>query len=262
VFDLLYKLARRNPHKAASQLSGMVAKELGPLYSARDFTPPYNPWEQRLCLVPDSDFFAAMRAGKASVVTAEIAQVEADGVRLADGTLMPADMLVTATGLQLCLGGKIAVSIDGQPVNWGQEWFYRGCMISNVPNTTFVFGYLNASFTLRADNTAAFSCRVLNHLHQSGTQVAIPRPPAGGLVEGAPFPFSAGYLLREVHQVPRSTDSLPWRLNHDYIADSRDFRRNGVDDGHLRFEHLALNAGPKPAANTAQSPVARADELA
>jgi monooxygenase len=239
VFALLYKLARNNPAKAGEQLSGMVAKELGKLYVPADFTPPYNPWEQRLCLVPDSDFFAAMRSGKASIRTATIAQVEAQGVRLDDGTLLEANVLVTATGLQLSLGGKIAVSLDGRAVNWGQQWFYRGAMISNVPNLTFVFGYLNASFTLRADNVAAYTARVLNHLAAIGKAVAVPRPPAEGLVEGPLFPFSSGYLLREIAQVPRSTATLPWRLNHDYLADCRDFRRNGVNDGQLCFEDPA-----------------------
>lgn len=239
LFDLLYKTARSNPAKAGEHLSGLIAKELGDSYRPADFAPPYNPWEQRLCLVPDSDFFAAMRSGKASIRTATIAQVEPGGVRLDDGSLLEADILVTATGLQLSLGGKIAVSLDGRPVMWGQEWFYRGAMISNVPNLTFVFGYLNASFTLRADNTAAYTCRVLNHMAALGKPVAVPRPPAEGLVEGPLFPFSSGYLLREIHQVPRSTDSLPWRLNHDYLADCRDFRRNGVDDGQLSFEDTA-----------------------
>ncbi len=239
VFDWLYKLARRNPAKAGKHLSDAITKELGPLYNPADFTPPYNPWEQQLCLVPDSDFFAAMRSGKTSIRTATIAQVEPSGVRLADGSLLEADLLVTATGLQLSLGGKIAVSLDGQKVNWGAEWFYRGAMISNVPNLTFVFGYLNASFTLRADNTAAYTARVLSHMSAVGKAVAVPRPPAAGLVEGTPFPFSSGYLMRELAQVPRSTDHLPWRLNHDYLADCRDFRRNGVDDGQLCFEDPA-----------------------
>lgn len=239
LFDWLYKVARRNPAKAGEHLSGAIAKELGPLYQPQDFTPPYNPWEQRLCLVPDSDFFAAMRSGRASIRTATIAQVEPSGVRLADGELLEADVLVTATGLQLSLGGKIAVSLDGRKVEWGHEWFYRGCMISNVPNLTFVFGYLNASFTLRADNTAAFTARVLQHMAAKGARVVVPRPPAAGLVEGAPFPFSSGYLLRELAQIPKSTEALPWRLNHDYLADCRDFRRNGVDDGQLCFEDPA-----------------------
>lgn len=250
LFDFLYKAARRNPAMAAAKLAKMVRKELGEEYRAEDFTPPYNPWEQRLCLVPDSDLFQAIKAGRASIVTGRIDTVTSDGIQLAGGRKLPADIIVTATGLKLCLGGKIKVSIDGQPVNWGEEFFYRGCMISNVPNLTFVFGYLNASFTLRADNTAAYTCRVLNHLHKSGHDIAIARPPATGLAEGTPFPFSSGYLMRDIAQVPKSTDALPWRLNHDYIADCRDFRRSGVDDGHLAFEE-------RP-----QSPVANAAELA
>ncbi|GAA0271462.1 NAD(P)/FAD-dependent oxidoreductase [Alteraurantiacibacter aestuarii] len=254
LFDFLYHAARRNPHMAAEKLSEGVRKELGDLYSPEDFTPPYNPWEQRLCLVPDSDLFKSIRQGKASIVTAKIDTVQTDGIALEGGEVLPADIIVTATGLKLSLGGHIKVSIEGRPVNWGEEFFYRGCMISNVPNLTFVFGYLNASFTLRADNTAAYSCRVLNHLRTSGTQIAIARPPADGLVEGEPFPFSSGYLMRDLAQVPKSTDALPWRLNHDYLADCRDFRRNGVDDGHLQFE-LAPRV-------TDQSPVADQPEMA
>lgn len=252
LFDFLYKTSRRNPQMAAEKLTKDVRKELGEHYAPEHYTPPYNPWEQRLCLVPDSDFFQSIRQGKASVVTAHIDTVTPEAIALTNGETLPAEIIVTATGLKLSLGGKIKVSVDGTPVNWGEEFFYRGCMISNVPNLTFVFGYLNASFTLRADNTAAFSCRVLKHMGKTGSTVAIARPPAEGLVEGTPFPFSSGYLMRELAQVPKSTDTLPWRLNHDYVADCRDFRRNAVDDGNLSFE------GPqrRPAHDPAQRPVA------
>lgn len=254
VFDFLYKAARRNPAMAADKLRDAVRKELGEHYNSLDFSPPYNPWEQRLCLVPDSDLFQSITQGKASIVTAHIDTVTSDGIVLTNGKKLPADIIVTATGLKLNLGGKIKVSVEGRSVNWGEEFFYRGCMISNVPNLTFVFGYLNASFTLRADNTAAYSCRVLNHMRKEGRAAAIARPPAQGLVEGTPFPFSSGYLMRELSQVPKSTDRLPWRLNHDYVADCRDFRRNGVDDGNLRFEN--------PIDDQTQSPVAAMAELA
>ncbi len=250
IFAAMYKAARKNPEAAANKLTSMTRKELGEHYKAKDFTPPYNPWEQRLCLVPDSDFFKAIKQGKASVRTAHVDKVEAKGIRLDDGSLLEADIIITATGLQLSLGGKIDVTLEGKPVTWGEEFFYRGCMISNVPNLTFVFGYLNNSFTLRADNTSAYTCRVLDHLRAVGRPVAVPRPPADGLVEGPLFPFSSGYLMREIHQLPKSTDSLPWRLNHDYLADCRDFRRNPVADGNLSFE------------GTVQSPVEQKADLA
>jgi cation diffusion facilitator CzcD-associated flavoprotein CzcO len=236
--DYFFKKARSEPGTVARYLTDKLREELGEAYSA-DFQPPYAPWDQRLCLVPDSDFFEAVKAGKASIVTGHIESFEKDGVRLKSGDFVPADVVVTATGLRLALGGKIAVSLDGQPVDWTEHWFYRSCMFSNVPNLAVVFGYLNASWTLRADNTADYVCRVLNRMRDKGADVVVPYlPDDHGLEVVEPFPFSSGYLQRARDLVPKSAATLPWRLNQDYLEDCRDFRRRPVDDGVLRFEKL------------------------
>lgn len=234
---LFFHRARAKPDKAGEYLTGKLREELGPHYSPEHFEPPYGPWQQRLCLVPDSDFFEAVKAGKASVVTGNIAGFEANGVRLQSGELVPADVVVTATGLKLALGGKIAISLDGEPVDFRQRWFYRGCMFSNVPNLAVVFGYLNASWTLRADNNAHYVCRVLNKMTEKRADVVVPYLPDNhGLEEVEPIPFSSGYLQRARPLIPKSAATLPWRLNQDYFEDCRDFRKRPVDDGVLRFE--------------------------
>ncbi|HSQ96765.1 MAG TPA: NAD(P)/FAD-dependent oxidoreductase [Croceibacterium sp.] len=231
-----FKKARSEPDKVAQYLTGKLREELGERYTA-DYQPPYNPWDQRLCLVPDSDFFEAVKAGKASIVTGQIASFEKAGVRLQSGELVAADIVVTATGLRLSLGGKIAVSLDGKPVDWTERWFYRGCMFSNVPNLASVFGYLNASWTLRADNTSDYICRVLNRMRDKRADVVMPYLPDDHELQVVePFPFSSGYLQRAKDMVPKSAAILPWRLNQDYLEDCRDFRKRPVDDGVLRFE--------------------------
>ena len=235
--DYLFKRARNAPDKVAAFLTGMLKKELGEDYPLDDFQPPYAPWDQRLCLVPDSDFFKALKAGKASIRTAQIAGFTADGVKLADGEVLPADIVITATGLRLTLGGKIEVLLDGEKLDWTQHWFYRGCMFSNVPNMAIVFGYLNASWTLRADNNSDYICRVLNRMQDKRADIAVPYLPEDhDLEETDPFPFSSGYLRRAVHLIPKSAPTLPWRLNQDYLEDCRDFRKRPVDDGVLKFE--------------------------
>jgi cation diffusion facilitator CzcD-associated flavoprotein CzcO len=188
--------------------------------------------------VPDGDFFNAVREGRASVVTDQIERFDATGIQLASGKHLDADIVITATGLRRAHGGHIDVSLDGAPVEWARHWFYRGCMFSNVPNFAVVFGYLNASWTLRADNTANYVCEVLNRMEQLGADTVLPRLEDGhDLVEENPLDmFSSGYLMRARDQMPRSAAALPWRLNQDYLADCRDFRERPVDDGMLAFE--------------------------
>ena len=237
-----FKKARSEPDKVAEYLSGKLREELGDKYTA-DYQPPYNPWDQRLCLVPDSDFFEAVKAGKASIVTGQIAGFEKDGVRLTDGDVLPADIVITATGLRLSLAGKVAISLDGKAIDWPERWFYRGCMFSGVPNLAIVFGYLNASWTLRADNNADYVCRVLGRMADKRAQVVVPYLPEDhGLAEDDIIVFSSGYLQRARAMMPRSAPSLPWRLNQNYLEDCRDFRKRPVDDGVLRFEKRPARA--------------------
>ena len=233
---LFFTKAREQPDKVAAYLTDKLREQLGEAYSEQHYQPPYAPWDQRLCLVPDSDFFEAAKAGKASIATGEIEAFETDGVRLKSGEKLPADIVVTATGLRLALGGKIAVSLDGETVNWAERWFYRGCMFSNVPNLAIVFGYLNASWTLRADNNADYVCRLLNRMADKRAEVVVPYLPEDhGLEEADIIVFSSGYLQRARSLMPMSAATLPWRLNQDYLADCRDFRKRPVDDGVLRF---------------------------
>jgi monooxygenase len=241
-----FKRMRRRPAQAAAFLTKQAQKALGPAWSDKDFVPPYNPWEQRLCLVPDGDMFEAVRGGRASVVTGTIDRFEKEGIRLASGDLLPADIVVTATGLALTLGGKIAISLDGRPVAWNEHYFYRGCMFSNVSNLFVVFGYLNASWTLRADNTAAYACRVLELMRRKRADVVTPvLPPDHGLIDDDIYAtFSSGYLQRTKSTMPKNADRLPWRLNMDYFADRRDFRERPVDDGVLAFSKARV---PEPA---------------
>jgi len=237
--DYLFKRARSQPDKVANFLTNLLKEELGQDFPLDDFQPPYPPWDQRMCLVPDSDFFRAIKDGKASVRTSPVAGFTAKGIKLDSGEVLPADIVITATGLKLALGGKIDISLDGRRLDWPDRWFYRGCMFSNVPNLAIVFGYLNASWTLRADNTADYICRVLNRMQDKRADVVVPYlPDDHGLEEVEPFPFSSGYLQRAKHLVPKSAGALPWRLNQDYLEDCRDFRRRPVDDGVLRFERL------------------------
>jgi cation diffusion facilitator CzcD-associated flavoprotein CzcO len=232
-----FRRARQRPDQVAEYLTGKLRQALGGAHSREHFLPPYGPWQQRLCLVPDGDLFDAVKAGKAALVTGHVERLEKDGVRLKSGELVPADMIVTATGLRLAFGGKIAVSLDGEPVDFSRRWFYRGCMFSNVPNLAVVFGYLNASWTLRADNTAEYVCRVLNRMAEKRAPAAVPRLPEDhGMEEDDIIVFSSGYLQRARPMMPKSAATLPWRLNQDYFEDCRDFRRRPVDDGVLLFE--------------------------
>ena len=240
-----YNRARRAPAKVGAWLKRRAARALGPAWDEAAFTPPYGPWQQRLCLVPDGDLFAAIRSGQAKVVTGTIAQVEAQGIRLDGGQSLAADVIVKATGLKLAIAGKIALSQDGAAVNLAGHVHYKDCMLSNLPNLVQVFGYLNASWTLRADLVAAFTARVLNHMERTGTQVATPVLPAGhGLEMDETLEFSSGYLQRAWSIMPRSSTQRRWRLNHDYLADRAFLRHDPLDDGVLRFDKAPAALAP------------------
>ncbi|MGX7953661.1 flavin-containing monooxygenase [Tsuneonella sp. HG249] len=237
--DIGFKRARSQPEKVKEALHKRIKTSLGDRYDAETWTPPYNPWEQRLCLVPDDDLFQAIRHDKADVVTGNIKGFERDGVRLTDGRLLPADIIITATGLKLAVAGKIAVSQDGAAVQFADRFYYKGCMFSNLPNFSVVFGYLNASWTLRADINSEYVCKVLNHMEQVGANVACPVLPENhGLVEDDLFDFSSGYIQRGKHIMPKSATTLPWRLNQDYRFDRKALATTPVADGVLKFDHV------------------------
>ncbi|XVJ64459.1 MAG: NAD(P)/FAD-dependent oxidoreductase [Sphingopyxis sp.] len=247
--DIAFRRAREKPEKVKDYLTNKLKASLGDRYDAKAFTPPYDPWDQRLCLVPDADLFEAMKAGKASVVTDHIEKFDATGIQLKSGQHLDADIIVTATGLNLAVAGKIPVRVDGETVNWHEHYYYKACMFSNVPNFSAVFGYLNASWTLRADIVSEYVCRVLNHMRDTGTSVATPAlaDPAS-LEEENVFDFSSGYIQRSMHIMPKSTAALPWRLSQNYVQDRIDMRTGAIDDGVLRFGHARAAAAETPAA--------------
>ncbi|MFM7403540.1 MAG: flavin-containing monooxygenase [Erythrobacter sp.] len=242
--DISFRMARDKPQKVKDALYKKIEKALGPGYDKDAFTPPYNPWEQRLCLVPDEDLFTAMKAGKAAVVTGHIAKFEKGGVRLTDGKFLPADIVVTATGLKLAVAGKIDVRLAGEPVKFEERFYYKGCMFSNLPNLAVVFGYLNASWTLRADINSDYICRLLEHMRSTGTAVATPVLSAAGeaaIIEDDVFDFSSGYIQRGKHIMPRNSVSYPWRLNQDYLVDRKRMKDDPLLDGILTFTRKGAN---------------------
>ena len=244
--DFSFKTARNKPQKVKDALTKGIQRALGDTFDPETFTPPYDPWDQRVCLVPDNDLFAAMKAGDASIVTGQIAEFEAGGIRLKNGELLEADIIVTATGLKMAVAGKIAITLDGEPVNFAQRFYYKGCMFSNLPNLAVVFGYLNASWTLGADINSDYICRVLNHMRAGGFDTAVPvlTPEAEARIEEDDvFDFSSGYIQRAKHIMPRNSVSYPWRLNQEYVVDRKRMANDPVSDGLLTFSSAASGVG-------------------
>ncbi len=237
--DLVFKRARTAPDKVKEFLEKQLKQHLGDHYNKADFTPPYNPWEQRLCLVPDADFFEAIKAGKANIVTDHIEKFDKTGITLKSGQHIDADIIVTATGLKLAVAGKIAIAVDGAPVDFSKRYYYRNCMFSNVPNLAAVFGYLNASWTLRVDIIGDYLTRLIQQMDAIQAQTAIPVMPAGQEPEEDDiFDFSSGYIQRGKDMMPRNAASLPWRLNQDYRKDRQDMRQAPLDDGVMQFRRV------------------------
>ncbi|MEO0906275.1 MAG: NAD(P)/FAD-dependent oxidoreductase [Pseudomonadota bacterium] len=243
--DFVFKLARRKPEKIKENLTKGLEKAMGPDYDKEAFTPPYNPWEQRLCLVPDSDMFEAINAGKAHIVTGHIDAFEADGIRLKSGELIEADIIITATGLKMAVAGKIAVSVNGEAVDFADRFYYKGCMFSNLPNLAVVFGYLNASWTLRADINSDYICRLLNDMRAKDASIATPvlTPEMEAHIEQDDiYDFSSGYIQRSKHLQPKNGVNYPWRLNQEYVADRKLMAKDPVDDGILSLTKPSANA--------------------
>jgi monooxygenase len=237
--QFFYGRTRTKPDEVKGRLIDLVRKELGPDYDVdTHFTPRYNPWDQRLCLVPNSDLFKAIRSGQASVVTDEIDAFTETGIRLASGHELEADIIVTATGLAMVTLGEMAIEVDGQPVDFSQTWTYKGFAYSDVPNLASSFGYINASWTLRADLICEYVCRLLNHMDQTGTDECTPRLRAiDRSMQPRPWidGFSSGYMQRTMDRLPRQGDHEPWVNPQNYQADRKMFRKDPIDDGVMRF---------------------------
>ena len=227
---LFYNLARKRPARTKARLLDMVRQHLGSDYDVdTHFTPRYDPWDQRLCLVPDADLFDAIKRGDAAVVTDTIETFTPQGIRLASGKEIVADVVITATGLELALMGGATFSVDGTPVRLADRLQYKGMMFSDVPNLAFTFGYTNASWTLKADLVARYVCRLLNAMRRKGVVQATPR--IGSMImTPQPFAdFSSGYIQRAIDHLPRQGDRRPWRLNQNYALDVLALRFGSID---------------------------------
>jgi cation diffusion facilitator CzcD-associated flavoprotein CzcO len=231
-----YRFCRRQPKRAKALIAKWLRQELGPEYDiATHFNPPYNPWEQRMCLVPDSDLFATMRAGRASVVTDQIETFTETGLQLRSGAELEADLVVTATGLNLLLLGGLEVSVDGARVDFAKTYNYKGMMFSDVPNLALAVGYTNASWTLKAELICRYVCRLLNHMTQTGTRQCTPRLRTATVTEAPFLDLTSGYVQRSIHLFPKQGAKVPWKLHQNYARDLMLLQRGKVDDGVMEF---------------------------
>ena len=232
----LFQQSRRKPEKIKKWLLGMAQNALGPDFDvAKHFSPRYNPWDQRLCFIPDSDLFRVLRSGKASMVTDEIETFTEKGLRLRSGQELEADIIVTATGLKVQLMGGMEVWVDGAPVKISRTMAYKGMMYSDVPNLASSFGYTNASWTLKSDLSAEYLCRLLSHMDKHGYAYCTPRKRDSSIAEEPAIDFSSGYIQRAMDVLPKQGSKRPWRLHQNYALDLLEFRFASVDDGTIEF---------------------------
>lgn len=235
-----YNLARNRPNVFKWMVTRGVRNELGDKYDSKDFAPPYNPWDQRLCLVPDADLFRSMREGRVSLVTDQIETFTEDGLLLKSGTQLNADIIVTATGLVLKLFSGMQLVVDGVPVVMPKTLVYKGMMFSDVPNLAFAIGYTNASWTLKCDLISEYVCRLLNHMDHDGYNVCTPRVNDPDIEEEPVIDFNSGYVLRALDALPRQGSKTPWRLHQNYVKDLSMMRYGRVDDGTMEFRSTPL----------------------
>jgi cation diffusion facilitator CzcD-associated flavoprotein CzcO len=232
---LTFQLSRRAPGVAKALLRMGATAQLPKGYDVdTHFTPRYNPWDQRLCLVPDGDLFTAIRSGRASVVTDHIETFTEHGIRLASGAELEADIVVTATGLNVLAIGGMTLSVDGADIDLGRTVAYKGMMLSGVPNFALTFGYTNASWTLRGDLVCEYVCRLLNHMNQRGYQVCTPVAPDAPQREPI-IDLQSGYVLRSVAVLPKQGPAAPWRLHQNYPLDVLLMRHGSLEDEGVRF---------------------------
>ena len=252
-----FRMCRKSPEKVKQFLLGAVKEQLPEGYDVdKHFTPAYNPWDQRVCLVRDGDLFQAITWGKASMVTDHIERFTENGILLKSGEELPADIVVTATGLDMQLMSNIDLTVDGEAVNPADTLSYKGMMFSNLPNLATSFGYTNASWTLKCDLTCKYVCKLLNHMKEEGYTQCVPRP-ADSEAPTEPFiDFSSGYVQRGVARFPKQGKEKPWKVFQNYMLDKVSLDLSKVDDGVMEFSSHDRIDGAKTDV-TVQPPMAK-----
>jgi cation diffusion facilitator CzcD-associated flavoprotein CzcO len=231
-----YRVCRRYPKQMRRILLQGVKRQLPHGFDVEThFTPKYNPWDERFCAVPNGDLFAAISDGSASVVTDHIERFTEKGLLLESGTELDADVVVTATGLQLLFLGGIDVAVDGETVNPADHLTYKGMMLEGVPNLAVAIGYTNASWTLKCDLTCDYVCRLLNHMHEHALTESVARNRDATAVEGTMLGLTSGYIQRSAHLLPKQGAHYPWRVHQSYLRDYRALKMTPVDDGFMEF---------------------------
>ncbi len=245
-----FQLSRRRPELIKRWIRKGVVRSLPPGYDVdKHFKPRYNPWDQRMCLVPDGDLFKSISKGEASVVTDRIATFTEHGIELESGEELEADVIVTATGLNLLFLGGIELTVDGEELDVPRKMTYKGMMLSGVPNMAFTVGYTNASWTLKADLTSEYVCRLLNHMDAHGYERCVAEVDPS-VSEQPLLDFTSGYVQRSLDHFPKQGSKEPWKLRQNYVFDIRTIRRGAIDDGAMRFSAGAPRERPAEALST------------
>jgi cation diffusion facilitator CzcD-associated flavoprotein CzcO len=245
--SLTYRLARTRPRLVKKMVRRGLLQALPAGFDIyTHFKPKYNPWDQRLCLVPDADLFRVLSDGSADIVTDRIAGFDETGIELESGERLDADVVITATGLNLLFLGGMKLTIDGEELDPGKAIAYKGMMLGGVPNLIFTIGYTNASWTLKADLVAEYACRLINKMATEGQEIAVPRLEDPTVTPEPLLDFNSGYVLRSIEQLPKQGSKEPWKLRQNYPVDLRSLRYGEIEDGALVLSRLV--AKPEPVA--------------
>jgi cyclohexanone monooxygenase len=244
----IYALAQKYPKTVRRLLLKGIELQLKGKVDMKHFTPSYNPWDQRLCVVPDGDLFKILRSGQASVETDQIERFTETGLQLKSGKYLEADIVVLATGLEIQILGGIQATIDGKPLDTSKHMLYQGVMVSDVPNMAMIIGYINASWTLKVDIAAEYICRLLNYMDQKQWAEVIPQGDATELMDDTVMgSLSSGYIARAANVMPKQGKHAPWKVSNNYLADRKTLKSASFEDGVLKFakRDAALNQKPK-----------------
>ena len=243
----IYALAQKQPKLLRKLLLKSIEMQLKGKVDMKHFTPSYNPWDQRLCVVPDGDLFKILRSGQASIETDQIEQFTEKGILLKSGQHLDADIIVSATGLEIQILGGIKATIDGKPMDTSKHMLYQGIMVSDVPNMAMIIGYINASWTLKVDIAAEYICRLINYMDKNGYDEVIAQGDQTELMEDTVMgSLSSGYIARAADVMPKQGKHAPWNVTNNYLADRKVLKNARFDDGVLEFEKRTKQSLPKP----------------